>query len=380
MKILIIHNKYQTKNIGGEDIVFFNELNALTERLGDDNIFSYDTSNDNLSKIKLLFNIWFSLKHYKAVFDLVKANNIDIVHVHNFFPMLTPSVFKAAKDAGAKVIHTLHNYRWWCISGIFYRKGYGICEACLENKLTSIVHKCYRGSVIQSIFAQMSFLFYKYYKPFHLIDSYFVLTSFQREKLIHIGLDATKIIIKPNFIVDYPLDNDIKSGYIFVGRLEESKGIEILINVWKELGNEYKLTVVGTGELEVKLMSQKLSSNISFLGKKSHEETLRLISRSKYLIQPSLWYETFGLTIIEAMSLGIPVIGFEIGTRPDFIIHNVNGFLCEPQTLKSTIIMSENISNYNFLSKNAIIDSKQYSEDIIINKQIEIYGKIVNSY
>lgn len=119
MKILIIHNKYQSNNIGGEDIVYQNKLESLQAKLGKENVYSYEVTNDDISKWKLIFNIWFNKYYYKEVKKIVKENNIDLVHIHNFYPLLTPSVFKASKDAGAKVIHTLHNYRLWCISGIF---------------------------------------------------------------------------------------------------------------------------------------------------------------------------------------------------------------------------------------------------------------------
>lgn len=119
MKLLIIHNRYQSNNIGGEDIVYQNELESLQKKLGKENVFSYEVSNDNLSKLSLIFNIWFNKHYYKEIKKIVEENSIDLVHIHNFYPLLTPSVFKAAKDGGAKVNHTLHNYRLWCISGMF---------------------------------------------------------------------------------------------------------------------------------------------------------------------------------------------------------------------------------------------------------------------
>ena len=175
MKLLIIHNKYQSNNIGGEDIVYKNELESLQSKLGKENVFSYEVSNDDISKLKLFFEIWFSFKHYQNIKEIVQKNNIDIVHIHNFFPLLTPSVFKASKDAGAKVVHTLHNYRLWCISGIFYRDGYGICELCTKNKfsLKGIFYKCFRKSLLQSTLAQLSFWYYRVNKIFDNID-YFI--------------------------------------------------------------------------------------------------------------------------------------------------------------------------------------------------------------
>ena len=96
MKLLIIHNKYQSNNIGGEDIVYKNELESLQKELGKDNIFSYEVSNDDISKFKLIFGIWFSFKHYNNIKKIVKERGIDLVHVHNFYPLLTPSIFKAS--------------------------------------------------------------------------------------------------------------------------------------------------------------------------------------------------------------------------------------------------------------------------------------------
>lgn len=84
MKLLIIHNKYQSNNICGEDIVYRNELESLQKKLGKENVFNYEVSNDDISKLKLLFEIWFSFRHYKNIKKLVQENKIDIVHIHNF--------------------------------------------------------------------------------------------------------------------------------------------------------------------------------------------------------------------------------------------------------------------------------------------------------
>lgn len=379
MKILIIHNKYQTNNIGGEDIVYQNELKLLVDKLGKDNIFFYEVSNDNINKFKLIFEIWFSFKHYKNIKKIIRDKHIDLVHIHNFFPLLTPSAFKAAKNAGAKTIHTLHNYRFWCISGIFYRDGYGICELCVKNKFSfqGILNKCYRKSFLQSIVAQASFWFYKMAGFFSYIDYFFVLTNFQKEKIKSLGVDSNKIILKPNGVFVSSSISLEKQNYIYVGRLEESKGICELLKIWRNLDKKFILNIVGIGDLEQKLKMEFLSENIIFYGKCDRKRTLALISSSKYLIQPSLLYETFGLTIIEAMGFGVPVIGYNIGTRSDFIKDNVNGFLADNGKLNEVIQKSFEYKKYNDLSKNAIDTAKMYENEYIINMQIEIYKQIL---
>lgn len=381
MKLLIIHNKYQSNNIGGEDIVYKNELESLQKKLSHENVFSYEVSNDDISKFKLIFGIWFSSKYYKEVKKIIDDNSIDLVHVHNFYPLLTPSVFKASKDTGAKVVHTLHNYRLWCISGIFYRDDYGICEICSKNKfsLQGILNRCFRKSLIQSLLAQMSFWFYRFTKVFNNIDYFFVLTEFQKEKVISLGIDKKKIILKPNSLdMSFDISNN-KKDYIYVGRLEESKGIYELLKVWQKLDDKFVLTIIGDGDIEKELKSNYKQNNIIFKGKCSREETLANISKAKYLIQPSILYETFGLTIIEAMSYGVPVIGFNIGTRADLIEDGVNGFLSDGNDLKSTIIKSFEYDKYEVLSSNAISKAKEYENDFMIKKQISIYADILEN-
>jgi len=375
MKLLIIHNKYQTNNIGGEDIVYENELAGLRQALGESNVFSYDVSNDDISKFKLLFSIWFSFKHYFVIKKLVKRESIDIVHVHNFYPLLTPSIFRAAKKSGAKVVHTLHNYRLWCISGILYRDDAGVCELCTKKTLplSGILNRCYRASLFQSVIAQASFVFYKLIKSFSYIDYFFVLTNFQKQKVISLGIPEHKIILKPNSIASPNLEQKYKNGYVFVGRLEASKGIYSLLDTWLKLDGEIRLTIVGGGEIEEELRRKYKQDNIIFKGKCSRDKTLNIISESKYLVQSSLWYETFGLTIVEAMSLSTPVIGFDIGTRGDFIQDGLNGFLCDEQSLFDVINKSFNYCDYSQLSKNAKIKSRDFTNEKVFKDQIETY-------
>ena len=381
MKLLLVHNKYQSNNIGGEDIVYKNELESLRSKLGEENVLSYEVSNDNLSKIKLIFNIWFNKHYYQEVRKIVEDNNIDLVHIHNFYPLLTPSIFKASKDAGAKVVHTLHNYRLWCISGIFYRDGYGVCELCTKSKfpLQGIFNKCFRKSMVQSVLAQTSFWYYRATKAFDNIDYFFVLTNFQREKVKSLGISESRITLKPNSLKIPFVNIKEKRGYIYVGRLEESKGIYELLRIWRQLGNEFVLTIIGTGEIEDKLRKEFKSPNIIFKGKCSREVTLESIANSRYLIQPSLLYETFGLTIIEAMGLGVPVIGYDIGTRRDFIQDGVNGFLANRDNLKDVIEKSYDYKKYDELSSKAIETAKMYKNEYVTEKQIEIYKKILKN-
>ena len=378
MKVLLVHNNYQTNNIGGEDIVYQNEVTTLKDALGEDSLLIYEVFNDNINRFTLILSIFFSITHFLNIFKIVKRNKIDIVHVHNFFPVLTPSVFIAASMAGAKVVHTLHNFRKWCISGILYREDYGICELCVGKTfpLSGIKFSCYRKSKIQSLLAQASFSFYKVMRFYNFVDVFFVLTDFQRTKVLSLGVPDEKIVLKPNGAKPVTHCSKTKSGYIYVGRLEKAKGLEELLQVWKKLDSNFQLKIIGEGELGSLIRDLNLS-NVTFMGRRSHSEVVELISSSKYLIQPSLLYETFGLTIIEAMSCGTPVIGFNIGTRSDFIQHDVSGLLCDPSELEATVIKSMYEVNYLHMSKQAILVASRFTNERITQVQIAAYSELL---
>jgi len=380
LRVLLVHNFYRSDLIGGEDVVFRAEVSALKERLGDSSVYVYTKSNDEINKFALVSSLFFSVSNFINVYALVRSRRISVVHVHNFFPIISPSVFLAAKLAGAKLVLTLHNYRWWCIAGTFFEDTTGICEHCRSKVFSfrAITKKCYRGSIVESFVASVAFAFYRITQMLRIVDVVFVLTDFQRRKIIELGLPAHKIKLKPNFVQSAKPNVRVvrENKFIFVGRLEKSKGILSILETWDREKIPYKLEIIGAGALEDDLKEKYLMPNVVFLGKKNHDETLQYISNAKYLLQPSIWYETFGLTIIEAMSLGTPVIGFDIGTRNEMVIDGFNGFLTEESGLYSTIVRAMATPNYDVMRENSIQFSKQFAKDIVTTNQVAIYHEL----
>ena len=182
-------------------MVFKREYEALVSELGPDKVFLYEVFNDNLTMLSLLQNIFFSRQHYREISRIIKERQINLVHVHNFFPLLSTSIFHAAKESGAKVVHTVHNYRWWCISGILYRPERGICEICprRKNHLFGVKYGCYRNSILQSLLAFLAFNNYNRLQSMEKIDCFFALTPFQKEKLIEFGIPERHIVLKTEF-------------------------------------------------------------------------------------------------------------------------------------------------------------------------------------
>jgi len=362
-------------------MVFTKEAQAIKDRLGGENVLEYNIYNDELNYFTLIPGLFLNNKACRDISNLVKEQKIDIVHVHNYFPLITPRVFKVAKQLGAKVVHTLHNFRIWCPDAILYRDGCGICELCIKHKFPffSLIFRCYRRSFLASFIVATASFYYKIMKFFSYVDKYIVLSGSQKRKLEQFGVDPEKLFLKPNFIDIKVLPPADKKDFIFVGRLEESKGIMLLIESWKKLSSDFKLVVVGEGPLMAKIKRLNLSDNIKLLGKQGHEQTINLISRSKYMIHPSVIYETFGLTIVEAMRCATPVIGFNIGTRQELILDGHNGFLTSPGLLAETINKAQGYKEYSVMSNNAYRSSEQFNKTDIINKQIDLYNELIRA-
>jgi len=379
VKILVVHNAYQSHQIGGEDIVVANEIRALKAHLGKHNVFFYGVCNDDINPLKLSLKIWGDKTHYHKIYDLVKSQKIDIVHVHNFFPLLTPSVFAAAKAAGASVVHTLHNFRWWCVSGDFYKNN-AICEQCIGKKWMwpAIKQGCYRKNRVQSTVASAAFGWYRIKKYQEAIDAYFVLSNFQKEKLKN-WLPPEKLLLKPNSIEPPQIYYSpfAKKDYLFVGRIEPAKGIEVLLEAWQTLPTHFHLRLIGYDNADFSQKYQR--ANIQFLGKMEHKETLTKMSHAKFLLHTSLAYETFGLTIVEALARGTPVIGFNIGTRTELIQHGKNGFLTTPRELKETLLQSFIYADYRAMTMRAKESAKAFFEENVILTQLAHYENLLRS-
>lgn len=376
MKVLVVHNAYQTRFVGGEDIVVRQEVAALQKQLGKASVFTYQVSNTKARFLPLMWEIWGSRRHFRAIQNCVHHHQIAIVHVHNFFPLLTPSVFQAAKRAGAVVIHTLHNYRWWCLKGDLFQEGKGHCEQCVSKRWAwpGVRYRCYRRSWIQSLVASLAFAWYRLKQYPLAIDAYFALNAQQQEWLQALRL-PTKVLLKPNAIrrPKRMVPADKRADCVFVGRLEEAKGIYLLLKAWQSL--PFRLHVIGEGPLSRELKQAYSQKNILFHGKLPHHAALRAMARAKYVLCPSLAVETFGLTVAEALSWGTPVIGCEIGTRLEWIIHEESGLLYPPTAaaLRKGIQYAMTHPAYERLVKGARARSALFDAEHLTQTQLALY-------
>ncbi|KAB1064862.1 glycosyltransferase family 4 protein [Salibacter halophilus] len=384
MKILLVHNFYKLS--GGEDKVFKAEKDLLIQNGHD--VITYTKSNNEIDeyqpieKLKLITSTSFSQRVYEQIDLLLKKHKPDICHVHNFLPLISPSVFYACSNNKIPTILTLHNYRLMCTNGLLFRDGH-ICEECVSSSAYhSVLKKCYRNSHLQT-YAVARMLEKNKDVWFNLIDGFFCLSHFAKQKFIEHGLPKDKITVKPNFIDDGELFKknealkSTKSEYlIYVGRLEINKGTRLLKRLAESIDKE--IVVIGEGPLENKLHSCR---NINIIGKKSREETLAYVNRAKALILPSISYEGgLPLTALEAFSCRTPVIATNIGSMKSMIQHEETGLLFDSNSIESfNSCVNQVYSNpelidriinqaYHYLKT---VYTKQYSYQLLIDNYNE---------
>ena len=326
MRIIVAHNNYMHR--GGEDVVVESELAML--RAHGHELIEYRRDNAEIAGINksalLLDTIW-SRKTVADITNLIRDFQPDVIHVHNTFPLISPSLYWAAQRASIPIIQTLHNFRLLCLNAMFLREG-KVCEDCLGRlPLVGIGHKCYRNSMVQSGVLTGTLALHRGLRTYqNKISRYIALNEFCRRKFIEGGLPASRIVVKPNF-VDFPASQNLqRQGFLFVGRLSEEKGIKTLMQAIELLPGSV-LRVAGVGP-EMGLLNNV--SGVVGIGNLSIDEVQHEMQASMALVIPSIWFENFPRTIVEAFSCGLPVIASRIGALADLVEHGVTGLLFQP--------------------------------------------------
>lgn len=335
MKILVVHNRYLFA--GGEDRVVELETDLLKSK--GDEVVEYFRSNAEaylISRKKQLQaafeGMTRSRRTYRELLDLIKKHQPDVAHFHNPFFMMTPSAYDVCYDNNIPIIQSLHNYRFLCANGVFFRDG-KVCERCLEvGGRFGVLAKCIHGSFLKSFVSTGILRSYRQRKVLQKRVSAFIAPSqFCKEMYCrYANLAPEKVIVKPHFLED-PGNVQEKGEYaLYAGAIRDYKGISTLLESWKSI-SDFPLKLIGSippaGLHLQEFMKQK---NIEFLGEKPFQEALLYIKKAAFIIVPSVCYETFSRVIIEAYAFGKPVIASDIGAIRERIIDGETGFLFKP--------------------------------------------------
>lgn len=388
MKIIMVHVKYRQR--GGEDAVFENEIKLL-QMYGLDVIpvcFSNDDIQEKgvMNKIKLGLNTIWSREYCRLMDELLKKEKPDIVHFHNIFPLLSPSVYKACHDNKIPVVQTLHNYRWACPAGTFFRSG-KTCELCLTNGLiNSFKFGCYRGSKTASL-AVVAML--EYAKLMNIFDKYvskiIVLTQFAKNKITEAGLPVSKIEVKPNFLFGGCDESSKNDSYVlFIGRLSAEKGIGYLAEAMQGMPKNIRVKVAGDGPYydEIKRCIEEKNINMELLRSLDRKALSEAIAASSLVVIPSQCYEGFPMAVLDAYSHGKPVLVSRIGGLPELVEPGQTGRvfgLDNIASLRDSLIeMMADSENLSQMGKNAYRKfQEEYSAQRNFSLLIDIYQSVI---
>jgi glycosyltransferase involved in cell wall biosynthesis len=336
MRILLIHNYYQQR--GGEDECFEQEA-AHLRRYGHE-VRLYSRHNDELKgapaarrALVPLEAVW-SMRTGREITRAVREFRPDVAHVHNFFPLISPSVFRTCRALGVPTVHTLHHYRLLCPGAWFFRSG-SVCEECLQHSLLrGVRHRCYHGSAIDTAAVAAMLLVHSALRTWTRHVSAFVVPgNFARSKFIEAGWRPEKIHVRPNFQEPPAAPAPAKrEGLVFVGRLSPEKGLPVLLAAWKQLP-DIPLTIAGDGPLGPWVrdyVAKEGLQNVRVLGFRPQAEVLGEIQKAAGLVVTSLWYEVCIRVIIEAYASGTPVLASRIGSLAEMVEDGRTGLLFSP--------------------------------------------------
>jgi glycosyltransferase involved in cell wall biosynthesis len=337
MKIVLVHNFY--RQAGGEDVVFQNEKRLL-EGAGH-TVIPYLRSNKELKDSSLVDRIGIASRtiwspetrqSFGAILD---AESPDVVHVHNTFVVISPSIYSACSERGIPVVKTLHNFRLLCPGASFSRNG-RVCEECVDHSLIrSVLHGCYRHSRSATAAVALTLTAHRALGTWQtLITRFIALTDFAKEKFINAGFPSDKFTVKPNFADPDPGETVDTGEYaLFIGRIDQTKGSRVLLDAWQRLRVKYPLHVVGDGPdrpwMEARVRELQLSE-ITFRGRLSHAEAVQAVKGSRFTIVPSTWYEGFPMCIVESFACGIPVLCSRLGGMSAIVDDRVTGLHFNP--------------------------------------------------
>lgn len=403
MKILQINNFHYRR--GGSEAVYFNTAELLKKN-GHDVIFfsgillanlpceqsKYFVSNINdIPRWKGLQNYFYNREAKDKLETLIMVEKPDIAHAHLFWGNISPSIFSVLKKHKIPLIHTAHDYRMVCPAYTFTDISGNVCEKCHgKHFYWCAVKRCSKGSALES-FVMAAEMYFRnaFFPPVDNLDGIIYVSNFSRQKHLEFNPQFSRVpaLVLHNFVAESNtafLSQDTRKYFLYCGRLSHEKGLYTLIAAFQQLP-DLPLKIVGTGPEEEELAGFVASNkikNVEFAGFKTGDALKKLVSEASFVVVPSECYENNPMTVLEAYSMGVPVIGANIGGIPEILLDGKTGLLFEPKNvtdLKNVLLRASKISmrEYKAMSDCALqFAAENFNESLYYQKLIDFYGKI----
>jgi glycosyltransferase involved in cell wall biosynthesis len=348
-KVLLANKFFYLK--GGSETVYFQEreflkskgLKVLDFSMQDTSNFKSDYAEffvanadyikDNYTfceRIKIIKNFISNSEAVKNIKDLIAKEKPTIAHLHNIYHQLTPSIIPILREAGIKVILTLHDYKLVCPS-YFMVNNEMICNQC-DGKYfwKAAKNRCKDNSFFKSFILSCESYWHSWAKSYEAVNLFLSPSRFLADLVSQSRLKDHKVRVLYNGIdIKRYAPSGKDGGYIlYFGRLSKEKGIETLLKAYNKcLPASFPLKIIGTGPWEGVLRSGY--QNVEFHGYKSGEELKKYIDESSFVVVPSEWNENCSMVVLESMAMGKPIIASRAGGLPEQVEDGETGYLFE---------------------------------------------------
>lgn len=336
LRVMVVHNRYRSEQPSGEDRVVDQE-SALLRDAGVD-VERFLRHSDDIAgmsfpaKAAVPLRVPWNPRARQELARELRASRPDVVHIHCTFPLLSPSVLAACSDVGVPAVATLHNYTQVCAPGTFYRDG-RICTDCAGGSaLPAVRHGCYRGSPLATVPVAVG-LAANRTRWWTGVSRFLCISRSQRDLLVQAGLPAARMAVHHNIVPDPGVRRrGLGEHVLYLGRLTEEKGLRTLMAAWERLPDPaLPLVVAGSGPMQHEVAAWAAGrADVRFLGLQQRSACVELLSRAAAVVAPSVWLETFGLVVVEAMAAGVPVVASAHGAFVELVDDGVTGLLSRP--------------------------------------------------
>jgi len=322
LRVLLMHNRYRRR--GGEDAVFELEAELLARNGVEVETFETENPASQAEIARIALSASSSRRSSRRVGEICSRFRPHVAHTHNSWLKLTSSVHRACRDSGATTVQTLHNFRLICANALLLRQG-RVCEDCVgKPPWRGTLSGCYRESRGASALVEAATLYQRASGVWRRdVDAFITLSESSQERFLRAGLPAERLFVKPNSVADpgeaaRPPSRSLR--FVYVGRLSEEKGVDVLIRAWRMLRKPQgaTLTLVGDGPLRDQLQ-RETDADVAFTGALPHDETLDVIARARCLVLPTRCLENSPVALLEAMIRGRAVIASDLGAAAELV-------------------------------------------------------------
>ena len=330
MKVLQVYNRYRVKG-HGEDAVVSQTLALLRKSNVETSLLEADSADLTtgwFNRLRVAATTCYSIRAYRRARLTIRSSRPNIVHAHNLYPLLTPSVLAASRHLGVPSVLTAHNYFLTCPVYTHLSRG-SICIRCVGGREYNCIKRDCRQNLPQSIlYALRAAITRRLNLIFENVCLVVALSRFAAKQFESAGYPAARITVLPNSVALPPTEATPRSGkYIaYAGRLTYSKGADLLLAAAGLTG--LPLYLAGnTTEAEIPI--DGLPNNVKFVGQLTRAQMAEFYLNARFCVVPSRWLEMCPLVVLEAMSFGLPVVAFRIGGMAELVVDGETGLLCD---------------------------------------------------